>query len=43
MRQRLHALEIRFKKAVVTRSGADQLFLRDPGGVEVELSYAASN
>ena len=43
MRQHLDALEIPFKEAVVPRSGAHQLFLRDPDGVKIELSYPASD
>ena len=42
MQTRLKAMDIPYKQTVVRRSGAHQLFLRDPDGVKIELNYPAS-
>ena len=41
MQTRLKAMDIPYKETIVPRSGAHQLFLRDPDGVKIELNYPA--
>ena len=41
MQTRLKSMDIPYKETIVPRSGAHQLFLRDPDGVKIELNYPA--
>jgi hypothetical protein len=42
MRERIRRLRIAAGEAIVPRNGDLQIFLRDPNGVKIELTFAAA-